>query len=212
MTIILDFFFESMWHLESLTLIANQVTTIEPRAFADLVNVKSLELQGNLIKTLDQNLFQTMDELESLDLGNNKIVNIVPLAFVNLVKVNTLNLQGNSIETLDEELFQTMSKLETLDLSRNQIQLLSPSTLAIPDSNIQLIDLTGNICIDGRYNSYNGIDLEPDLIENCTLGEIEIYWKYILFNVFFQLQRKFPARLVPTFAESMNPLTAKVMF
>lgn len=184
LNIIRDFYFEGMWNLESLSLIDSKVAIIEPRAFADLVNVVSLEMQGNLIETLDQFFFRSMTELETIDLSNNKIANIVPLTFANLVKVKSLNMQGNSIVTLDEELFQTMSKLEALDLSRNQIQLLSPSTLAIPDSNIQLIDLTGNVCIDGRYNSNNGYELEPDLIGNCTQGEIDIYWQYMYIHAF----------------------------
>lgn len=171
LTVVRDFFFENMRRLQNLLLVENKISIIEPRAFTDLVKVKSLDMKGNLIETLDGRLFNRMIKLESLDLVENKIAIITPLAFSGLVKLKSLDMQGNFIKTLDDKLFQKMSKLESLDLSNNQIQLLSPLTFVIPGSDLQILDLRANDCIDELYDADGNMeDLQADIILNCTQG------------------------------------------
>ena len=116
----------------------------------NLVNLKTLDLSHNVLKTIKNDYFKHMPNLVDLDLSYCEIKQIEAKAFKKLINLEKLNLRGNSfmnksimkssrfdflirltsvrmlnmsnckIKTIDLRYFQNLTHLIELDLSRNQ--------------------------------------------------------------------------------------------
>lgn len=74
-----------MKKLESLLLVQNEITTIEAKAFDDLVNLRAMSLWHNKIATLEQKLFIKMVNLEAIDLSRvGKCINTFKITYQNV--------------------------------------------------------------------------------------------------------------------------------
>lgn len=104
-----------------------------------------------------------------MDLSSNKIRTIEAGAFDDLIKTEVLWLQHNRIETLDEKLFVTMVNLRELHLNDNKLKALSPKTFQIAGGQLELIDLSSNVCIDKTYNASTFDRIESDLLSKCVV-------------------------------------------
>lgn len=97
LTILLEFYFKGMRSLENLNLRGNQITTIEPKTFDDLVGLRFLSLHDNRIETLDRKLFVKMVNLTNIFLTSNKIKFLSPSTFTipGNEKLSMVSLSGN---------------------------------------------------------------------------------------------------------------------
>lgn len=94
LTIIRDFYFKNLQNLESLILNNNQIKTIEPSAFVDLIKLGELHLHFNQIETLDQKLFLATPRLGLLYLANNNIKFLSP-STLNIPALEIVHLGSN---------------------------------------------------------------------------------------------------------------------
>lgn len=67
--------------LRFLELEDNEIVTIEPNSFEDLIKLEKLWLKNNFIQTLDKNLFDNMVVLEHIYLTSNRIKFLSPETF-----------------------------------------------------------------------------------------------------------------------------------
>lgn len=81
LTIIRDFNLKNMRNVRFLGLYHNEINTIEPKAFDDLVKVERMHLDYNELETLNENLFASMVALENINLNYNKIKTLKPSTF-----------------------------------------------------------------------------------------------------------------------------------
>lgn len=81
LSIIRDFYFRSMQEVLTLDLSYNMISTIEPGAFVDLINVGTLKLDGNRLETLDGQLFSALIKLAFIRLHRNRIKFLSPTTF-----------------------------------------------------------------------------------------------------------------------------------
>ncbi|KAM6915103.1 toll-like receptor 5 [Xenentodon cancila] len=98
--------FHMQRNLTTLILAFNKGLKLEPRAFADLVSLKTLSLKGCQLtySILAENYLEPLLSLETLDLTDNHIAKLQPgLFFSNLTKFTQLILKHNMIETLCEK-------------------------------------------------------------------------------------------------------------
>lgn len=65
-------------------------------------NLKSIQLTGLNIKSLEENLFKFNPELDDLRLSHNKIKNVFPTIFDNLTKLNLLDFSKNDCYPKDD--------------------------------------------------------------------------------------------------------------
>ncbi len=87
-------------------------------------SLKSLQLEENLITTLNQTDFQSLKNLETLNLNGNRLSSLEPELLSPLIRLRTLVLRSNSIEVLYSESFRNLTSLEILDLSQNPLKVI----------------------------------------------------------------------------------------
>ena len=120
----------------------NRIKTISSNMVRGLHNLKTLDLNDNLIEELDYNMFNEsvrmhflyirgnrikelpdlsgMHLLVKLDASFNQITDIKRETFISQVKMDTLLLNDNKIKSIDPKAFSLRSDLKTLSLSRNR--------------------------------------------------------------------------------------------
>ncbi|XP_039951454.1 protein artichoke-like [Bactrocera tryoni] len=101
--------------------------------FQKLVALRQLDLSGNNMKILDENVFATLTNLNFLNLSHNGIVELLPNQFAKLGQLIILDLSYNSLTYLMPKLFEQTPLLWQLKLKGNQlydtenvIQILKP--------------------------------------------------------------------------------------
>ncbi|XP_070550173.1 toll-like receptor 13 [Ptychodera flava] len=105
-----------------LQLFRNDISSLEPRAFAKLGNLKELGLIRNFLTTLKSQSFYGLDELVVLSLGYNNISTLESMAFGDLHNLQTLDLCCNNLDRVQGNIFSGLSNLTSLDLNFNFIK------------------------------------------------------------------------------------------
>ncbi|XP_037086599.1 follicle-stimulating hormone receptor-like [Pollicipes pollicipes] len=120
---------------------APSLESVSPRAWYDLPALRSLDLDGNRIKSLPSNSINiTTDQLS---LANSQLESISDWAF-NGSRIGTLQLNGNlHLKRLDRLAFRGLGSLRTLDLS--DTALLSLPTVGLEDIERLLVKRTPSL-------------------------------------------------------------------
>ena len=129
---------------------------------------KTLELSGNKISLIPNNVFE--GQIHMLGLDKNEISSIAEAAFWKVKGLRVLRLNGNNISRLPELLLFNQNSLQYLDLSKNSIGKLTLE-LFLYTPYIRFIDLSYNkltLLPDGlfKYNKYlNTLAMDYNLIK-----------------------------------------------
>ncbi|XP_011197812.3 protein toll [Bactrocera dorsalis] len=89
--------------------------------FQKLGELSQLDLAGNNMQILDENVFATLTRLNFLNLSHNGIVELLPNQFAKLGKLIILDLSYNSLTYLRPNLFEQTPLLWQLKLKGNQL-------------------------------------------------------------------------------------------
>uniref|UniRef100_A0A8B9HT59 Toll-like receptor 19 n=1 Tax=Astyanax mexicanus TaxID=7994 RepID=A0A8B9HT59_ASTMX len=111
-------------------------TGLTTARFCDVANgtmelwmeLKTLGLGNNQIKTVETNQFLCMPQLEQLLLNDNKIQILEPGAFRGLLQLKVLKLNSNSIKMLAADDFRSLWALEILLIDNNVIESIDHGT------------------------------------------------------------------------------------
>ncbi|XP_066964038.1 leucine-rich repeat neuronal protein 3-like isoform X1 [Macrobrachium rosenbergii] len=176
--------------LISLTLRRNRITKINDGAFKNLVYLKELYLQKNLLTgdMITNNVFKglynnTVPEplgLEVLDLGYNNITTIKNNAFVHLRSLKKLLLPHNPIKDISYSTAMAINELvnlQELDLSQTGISRFPDHFLA-DLRNLQVLILAGNnfntVPEELNYaHNLRLLNLNANPIISLTLGDFQ---------------------------------------
>ncbi|XDV20166.1 hypothetical protein PO909_025534, partial [Leuciscus waleckii] len=111
--------------VNSLTMAQQGVTAIGPQTFNKFQNLKTLNLDGNLLSQVSSDWFSHHSALETLRLSNNKITTLDHNSLEGLSNLLMLDLSQNQIHTITQNSFISLSKLRHLNLSNNHLTYLS---------------------------------------------------------------------------------------
>ncbi|PIK48327.1 hypothetical protein BSL78_14811 [Apostichopus japonicus] len=114
--------------LTELDLSKSGLRTISPNQFQHQVNLHSLYLSQNNLKSLEANIFTGLQKLTILDLSGNPIKKIEPLAFSHLDRLPELNLNGLLLEEIYPGMFSGLSSLRNLSLRDNPITVIETAS------------------------------------------------------------------------------------
>ncbi|KAM9823954.1 podocan-like protein 1 [Neosynchiropus ocellatus] len=137
-------------HLESLNLEGNRLKQVPPHLPQSL---KTLNLEGNLIWSVNRKSFRHLKNLEHLSLSRNKIVKVVPGAFKSLSALHQLDLCYNALRQVPRQL---PPGLHSLTLTHNQIDTVSPDAFCwgnVSVSGLIQVRLEQNLIQMGRLDS-----------------------------------------------------------
>lgn len=106
-------------NLMTLDLTRNLVREIPPKLFYNFKNLTNIELSGNMLSIISQNMFAGLeDTLQNLDVSYNRLTAITELSLRNLV---SLNLAGNQLKRISPDTFKYLHRLRYLNLSNNPL-------------------------------------------------------------------------------------------
>lgn len=107
--------------LDELDLSHNKITHLYGNG-SQLLALKTLRVNDNSIRQIDNSMFGHMFKLESLFLNHNKIVFITPFTFVNNSYIRDLKLLSNEFNTIEDKAFYGLNGLRILDLRNMKIK------------------------------------------------------------------------------------------
>ncbi|XP_043481330.1 toll-like receptor 6 [Leptopilina heterotoma] len=146
--------FCSLTNLVVLNISRNNFPTIQNLGISDCsLDIKTLDLSHNLIKTLPVNAFSKLKRLNVLDLSENEINVIVDRAFHGLRSLRTLDLSNNRISTLPAQVFKEMvNSLKELKMGNNSISYV-PNGLVANMNQLVALDLSNNLLTNNGIES-----------------------------------------------------------
>ncbi|XP_011196366.2 toll-like receptor 9 [Zeugodacus cucurbitae] len=132
------------YNLRQLDLSANNLNgPLTVNTLPALRNLESLELNRNLIKSIQNKALQNLSGLTSLSLRHNQIDVLQDHAFYGLGTLENLDLSFNGIVAISSASLQHLTRLTTLDLTHNFLRALT-SDLITPLPSLQVLRLAGN--------------------------------------------------------------------
>ncbi len=108
----------------------NQLTTIQPNAFAGLTNLQLLALNRNQLTTIPTNAFAGLTNLQWLYLNRNQLTTIPTNAFAGLTNLQWLYLDNNLLTTIQTKAFAGLNNLKVLALANNLLSTIQPNAFA----------------------------------------------------------------------------------
>lgn len=104
-------------NLKILNLQDNVIKTLEPKVFASNFQLTEIYLDGNLIKSLPKDIFNGLSNLKVLSLGRNSIYSFDAEFFNGLTALKDLTLNNCPLYRLSKNQIMDMPNLKNLDVS-----------------------------------------------------------------------------------------------
>ncbi|KAI8127067.1 Reticulon-4 receptor-like 2 [Lucilia cuprina] len=166
------------FNLRDLDISANNINgPLRTASLPVLKNLASLNLNRNLIKSIQNKAFENFSKLQTLFLRHNQIDVLQDHAFYGLGSLETLDLSYNGIVAISSASLQHLTRLTTLDLTHNFLRALT-SDLITPLPSLIDLRLSGNdISIVARNALDGALELrsismqENPLSCDCTIRE-----------------------------------------
>ena len=111
--------------LQTIKLKNCSLTTLHPRTFGGLHNLKLLDLSHNLLVQFPSYIFQSIPHIEHLVMAGNSLSKIKQMQFQHLTGLDTLDLSNCSIYHIQEKSFESLTNLTKLFLHENKLTVLS---------------------------------------------------------------------------------------
>uniref|UniRef100_A0A3B4FJJ5 Toll-like receptor 13 n=1 Tax=Pundamilia nyererei TaxID=303518 RepID=A0A3B4FJJ5_9CICH len=128
--------------LEALYVKNNWILQIDDGTFADVVELKVLDLGENLLTALTKNMFQGLSKLETLSLDNNIISFISPVVFQPLVILRLVDLSNNYLHQIsDIDYIVKLPTLQHLIITHNNFTSFQSNDLHVNTSNLLTLSL-----------------------------------------------------------------------
>lgn len=111
------------YQLKSVQLGGSYILSVNPDAFSALQNLRKLDISDTPLKYLSPKLLSSNYKIEEFIFANNQLEDI-PMNFFPKELIS-INLSRNSLQVVSSYHFEGLRYLEDLDLSQNQIYVLS---------------------------------------------------------------------------------------
>lgn len=144
----IHFTFTRLEPLKELYLVNNKIADVDAADFAPLKSLQLLELGGNRLRTLPDNVFQPLSStLCELWLGKNKLTSIgKAFGSAHFTALKKLSLQSNRLTDIDG--LQNCTALEELYVSHNGLHSTDdasdPFAAVATLTSLRVLDLSGN--------------------------------------------------------------------
>ncbi|KAH8369717.1 hypothetical protein KR093_000679 [Drosophila rubida] len=116
-------------NLENLNLNRNMIKSIQNKALANFSQLVSLSLRHNQVDVLQDHAFYGLGALDSLDLSYNGIVAISSASLKHLTRLTVLDLTHNFLRALTSDLIAPLPSLRELRLDGNDISIVARNAM-----------------------------------------------------------------------------------
>jgi len=135
-------------YLEEIIIVNSKVTNTTADAFSGFKDLKTINLAGNDIESLDGQFFgiDPDKKLVSINLSNLKLKNLEIDTFNGCKQLKKLSLGQNSIEILNAGIFDDLVDLEFLQLQDNSLKNIPENLFKtqLESENLKFINFTNN--------------------------------------------------------------------
>ncbi|MDO5708088.1 MAG: NEAT domain-containing protein, partial [Andreesenia angusta] len=133
--------------------------------------VLSINLIGNKLKELPENLFANAKNLERVYLSNNKLSTLNPNQFVNNLKLEAVVLNNNNILAIDKNTFKKNEALKEIELGGNGLREL-PEGIFANNNKLASVYMPNNELERLPDNLFEGTNIKLVSLESNSLKEI----------------------------------------
>lgn len=116
--------------LEELQLNENIISSIEPGAFGNLFNLRTLGLRDNHLKLIQLGVFTGLTNLTQLDISENKIVILLDYMFQELYNLRELEVGNDDLVFVSPRCFHGLSSLESLGIEGRSLSAVPTDALS----------------------------------------------------------------------------------
>ncbi|KAJ7373485.1 hypothetical protein OS493_011080 [Desmophyllum pertusum] len=152
-----------------------KLTHIERFSFARYKSLEKIDLQGNLIRSIEPNSFINQHWLKTLILKRNKLRVLKSGIFKGLASLTALNLIGNPIETIEDEAFNGLKQLRKLNLSHLELRTIASGAFRGMDSLSELYLGNNKDLQQLPLDIFDNVPLtylETDKFEFCCIAKL----------------------------------------
>lgn len=121
--------FANLLDLRFMHIMNNNWTIVKNHTFYNLTKLKTLVIANDSVKEIQVDALRGLIQLDALEITNNQIAQLPVGLFSDLIAVTSLLLRYNELETLDDGIFKGLKSLKTLDLSHNKITVLKTADI-----------------------------------------------------------------------------------
>lgn len=140
--------FRGYYHLVELIIQFNRIEVLKKKKFVELKNLQQLDLRFNNIHTIESAAFAGVILVNTLLLdGNPNITVIEPTAFIGLPRLSHLNISHTSVRKLKSNVFTGLTNLQKLTFRYSNLESVESGAFLGLNS-VTSLDLYGN---DIRY-------------------------------------------------------------
>ena len=116
--------------LHTLDVSHNELTYLYPESFSYHPYLRFVDFSSNKFSFFPTQFIRGLAQLETLNLSGNLIKSVDDGDFANLPKLRKINLSRNEVTQVSENGFQNSSQLQEVDLSHNSITELKSDTFS----------------------------------------------------------------------------------
>lgn len=158
--------------LNEVAVVNSSLTALQQSDFKGLDHVKIIKIIFNNISSIEEGTFTNVPLLEYLNLSENNIFSLPSRVFSKLKKMKFLILAGNKLKKLAADFLPKRNQIQELMVQGNQLQLIETKMLRLV-RNAQVINFTGNGCIDLKYqktdnSSRSMVEISGEIDLNCS--------------------------------------------
>lgn len=141
--------------LRSLDVSGNRLQTLDRETFRKSVRLRSVNLAGNDIRQMTSDVFSDLHDLNELFLNGNKLVDFSHGfdVFATLKQLTILDLSNNSITNIERHMFYGLESLVQLNISHNKLYIL-PYQVFESMRSIEVVDLSHNSLVSFLDNFF----------------------------------------------------------
>jgi Leucine-rich repeat (LRR) protein len=162
---------EAFPNLEALNIgrFEGTIEFIEREDFANMEQLKELEIFNNPIRSISEDVFWDLPNLEALRIFKAQLKELPANLFANLRKLKEVSFYQNQLTHLDRDLFKNNLQLEEILFEDNRLTTIQVDFTMFP--NIQEVNLLDNKCTNLEYSKTNSHfslnDLQAVISWNC---------------------------------------------
>lgn len=148
--------------VEKIDLSFNDISYLHEKAFEKSRNIKFLNLNHNVLRTLPIGFGKLLGDLRTLLLKFNSFTNFLPEWFDGLVNLQFLDLSGNQLGFVPSPALRKLVALKTVTLRKMGLSRIPRD--AFRGVKIQILDLGNNKDLRIEKDSFCGIDVRASIV------------------------------------------------
>lgn len=134
---------ETNLNMKNMEISLNKIEYLKKRTFSNFKKLEKLNIRGNFLEKLNENIFDENLELKLLDVSSNELSSLPEQIFCRNIKLQKLLIFKNYIKKISPNLFEKLGELMEINMSENQIDGI-PENLFVHNLQLKIVKFSQN--------------------------------------------------------------------